>query len=260
MDTHIKEFFSQQGAFHEVIALHEIPYLEWNDITKKVPTLPKGWFELSHLNKQDRVDFLRDFWLTRFPYHVGITESLMKFFAQLDDIGIYATQKNDHDSFDVNLVYSISNNRGFYRGSVPATEEDIVEVKKLFPDYILPADYIEFLKIHNGFWKSIDCTGIISTMKMKDTFEKFRGLISSNGILLTNHGSIVNPNSLIPFYESFGMPYFQCFWGEWHPEDEMGNVYYSASSNTISDARASVENMAFKTFTDWLIFYLEQIN
>ena len=58
------------------------------------------------------------------------------------------------------------------------------------------------------------------------------------------------------------MPFFQCFWLEWYPEDEMGNVYYSGVANTISDLAAkatSAENMAFPTFTDWLMFYLETI-
>jgi hypothetical protein len=58
------------------------------------------------------------------------------------------------------------------------------------------------------------------------------------------------------------MPFFQCFWGEWYPEREMGNVYYSGFTRSISDYTqfgVGVETMAFETFTDWLMFYLETI-
>jgi hypothetical protein len=59
------------------------------------------------------------------------------------------------------------------------------------------------------------------------------------------------------------MPFYQCFWAEWYPEQEMGNVYYSGESKTISDvfgSFSSSETMAFTTFTDWLMFYLERID
>ena len=88
--------------------------------------------------------------------------------------------------------------------------------------------------------------------------------ISELGKGVTNtKGELINPHSLIPFYESFGMPFYQCFYKDWYPETEMGNIYYSGNTNTISDVKnkdPSSEAMAFSTFSDWLIFYLETIS
>jgi hypothetical protein len=72
-----------------------------------------------------------------------------------------------------------------------------------------------------------------------------------------------HPKSLIPFYESFGQPFFQCFWGDWYPDQEMGNVYYSNATKKILVSNKKddcLETMAFETFTDWLVFYLEKLN
>lgn len=80
--------------------------------------------------------------------------------------------------------------------------------------------------------------------------------------LLTAEGSEVNPKHLIPFYESFGFPCYQCFWADWYPDQEMGNIYYSGLTHTISanrDETVGTENMSFPTFLDWLMFYLETI-
>jgi hypothetical protein len=79
---------------------------------------------------------------------------------------------------------------------------------------------------------------------------------------MTSKGAPVNPKSVIPFYESFGIPFYQCFWGEWYPQQEMGNVYFSHTTKTISDVGgtdSSAESMAFQTFVEWLMFYLERV-
>ncbi len=118
------------------------------------------------------------------------------------------------------------------------------------------------MEIHNGFSKTTD-TGIISTRMMPLVYERFLSLIDKDNPPLTTKGKSVNPRSLIPFYESFGMPFYQCFWKDWYPENEMGNVYYSGSAHTISDPEngdLSGDSMAFPTFLDWLFFYLEIIS
>lgn len=268
MSKHIREFFSEfssgnpRGNFHHVVSLHESVDIDWNTISKMVPTLPKGWFELCQLPTKDRIQFTMEFWLSKLPYHPLLTDFLSHFFASLDDLGVYLVQKKAESYFNPHMVYSISQDRGFYCGFPQAFEEDILDLQKLFPEYILPRDYLSFLHIHNGFWKATDCTGIISTKKMAEFKEKFKQLLLSRPSVTTAKGRPVNPATLIPFYGSFGMPYYQCFWGEWYPEKEMGNVYYSSAMNTISDVEAShslSESMSFPTFSDWLMFYLEQI-
>ncbi len=268
MDKHIKEYFiahsdEPHGHFHQVIQLHDNPEIKWDNISKKVKRIPKGWCELSRLGKEDRIGFTYDFWLSKLPYHPHLDESLNRFFSSLDDIAFYVTQKTFDDPFEAHMVYSVSNDRGFYRGAVPASEEELFELQKHFSGFVLPEDYLAFLSIHNGFCKATDCTGLTSAGKMKEKYASFQKMLDEKGVPNIATNGTANPHSLIPFYESFGMPFFQCFWGEWHPEGEMGNVYYSSTSNTISSVdnhgSSTPESMSFKTFTDWLIFYLETV-
>lgn len=267
MDYHIKEYYcpssdeSPRGNFHKVIALHEAPDIDWESLTAKIPSLCRGWYELAHLSVKDRIEFTRDFWLSKLPYHLKFPDFLMNFFDSLDDIGVFITQQKFDDPLDAHLVYSLKGNSGFYSGSPPISEEGVAQLQREFSEYIFPDDYLAFLKIHDGFSKTTDCTGIIKSSNMYKTYEKFQEMLAQES-LTTSQGAAVNPKTLIPFYESFGMPFFQCFWAEWYPENEMGNVYYSGTTKTISDVKTgdpSSESMAFPVFSDWLMFYLEQI-
>jgi SMI1 / KNR4 family (SUKH-1) len=266
MDYHIKEFFSKdsgaRGNFYNVIALHEAPDIDWSRISRQVPSLSKGWYELSRLKVKDRIEFTRDFWLSKLTYREGFSEFLIRFFDSLDDVGIYIMQKKFEDPFDVNLVYSLKEDSGFYRGGSPASEEAIEKLQAEFPEFLLPGDFLAFLQIHDGFWKTTDCTGIVRSCQMRELYERFQEIIRKLDILKATEGIEVDPSTLIPFYESFGMPFFQCFWAEWYPEEEMGNIYYSDLAKSISCSRTGEphpENMAFPTFIDWLKFYLERI-
>lgn len=266
---HVKEFYSKssgespKGNFHDVIVLQESPHLDWKLLSKKVPSLSKGWFELSRLPPADRIEFSRDFWLAKMPYHPILQKFLMTFFSRLDDVGVYATQQKFDDPYEVHLVYNLKGDDGFFKGSPPITDEELIRLKEMFPDIILPEDYLAFLQIHNGFCKATDCTGIKKSSQMKICYEALQSLLTQKGVLLTSKGEEVDPTKLIPFYESFGMPFYQCFWAEWYPEQEMGNVYYSGVNHSISDVKdsekAPSETMAFPSFADWLMFYLEQI-
>lgn len=267
MDSHALEYYSSysdenpSGRFHRVIALHENQDLDWIAVKEIAPTLGRGWFELAHLPVKDRIEFIHDFWLSKMPYRPQFSEALNKFFSSLDDIGIFLIQKQDHH-FDAQLVYSLAENSGFFHGSIPANESEIIALQKEFPDYILPVDYLAFLQVHNGFAKLTD-TGILKSTEMKAESISFQEMVDNEDAIVLTDGNRANPRSLIPFYKSFGMPFFQCFWGEWYPENEMGNVYYSGVTKTISDCTKSdyrTETMAFETYTDWLMFYLEKID
>ena len=267
MQHHVKDFFRQssdggpRGNFHRVIALTDAPDIDWDILCQKVPSLCKGWFELALLPPKDRIEFSRDYWLNKLPYQEGFSEFLVRFFDSMEDVGIFITQQKFDDPFEACIVYSMKGD-SFYRGGPGATEEEIQQLQKMFPDYILPADYKAFLQIHNGFWKTTDSTGIILINQMEAVNQEFQKMLSGQERLLTTRGQEVNPKSLIAFYESFGMPFFQCFWGEWYPKGEMGNVYYSDLTKSITYTAGVVtspENLAFPTFLDWLMFYLEQI-
>ncbi len=268
MDRHAKEYYSfysdgsPHGHFHRVIELNEDPMIDWPEASKMAPSLSRGWYELAQLPVQDRIEFTREFWLTKLPYHPQLNEFLIKFFSGIDDIGIFLTQQKYEDPFEVSFVYSLIENGGFFHGGAPATEQEIIALQKVFPDYILPSDYLAFLQIHNGFAKLTD-TGITKSFEMSEAYSNFQKLLEKEYPITTAKGATVNPHALIPFYQSFGMSFFQCFWGDWYPDHEMGNVYYSSLTKTISDCTKTddcVETMAFVTFTEWLMFYLEKID
>lgn len=267
MQRHVRDFFRQnadegpKGNFQKVIALTDAPDIDWDVLRQKVPSLCKGWIELALLPSRDRIDFSRDYWLDKLPYRQGFSEFLLRFFDSMEDVEIFITQKNYDDPFDACIVYTLKGD-SFYRGGPGGSEEEIEQLQKLFPDYILPLDYKAFLQIHNGFWKTTDSTGIIPIHHMQEINREFKKMLAKQDRLFTANGKEVNPRSLIPFYKSFGMPFYQCFWGEWYPEEEMGNVYYSDLTKSISyfeGLEGSPENMAFPNFLDWLMFYLEPV-
>lgn len=266
MDHHIKEFYNQssgdspRGNFHSVIPLHLSKNITWEEIKNIAPELTRGWYELARLDDADRLEFTKDFWISKLPYRQGVDELINKFFSSLDGIGIFITQKKYDDPYSVHLVYSIKGDGGFFCGCPPITERRLGDLQEFFQHNILPRDYIAFLQIHDGFCKTTDSTGIIKSEDVPQTYIDFQRLQPEP--IMTSKGTFVDPKSLIPFYESFGMPFYQCFWSDWYPEGEMGNVYYSSEGKSISDiytGMTSTETMAFPTFTDWLLFYLERL-
>lgn len=270
MNRHVHEFYketsssSSKGNFHKVIALHTDRDFSWNEIHRLAPDLSRGWYELSRLKQEDRLEFVRDFWISKLPYHPKLQEFITQFFDSVEDIGIYVVQKMYDDPFQSHLVYSLKKDVGFYRGYSPITESGIANLQNAFSDTIFPQDYVAFLQIHDGFCKTTDCTGITKSSLMRESYDKFQEMVGSfDAPLTTSKNQAVNPRSLIPFYESFGMPFYQCFWSEWYPLEEMGNVYFSGSTKTISDVTSkdpSADTMAFPTYSDWLMFYLESIS
>lgn len=268
MDHHIKKFFrmgsddTPGGNYHKVIALHEAPDIDCETLCQLVPDLNKGWYELAVLDPKDRIEFVRDHWLDQLPYHQGFSEFIVRFFNQVDDIGIYITQKKFDDPFEASMIYSLKGGNGFYRGGSPATDERINHLQNAISGAILPADYISFLRVHDGFWKTTDCTGLARSEQLPALNKAFQERLKDTQQVLTSDGQEVDPTALIAFYESFGLPFYQCFWKDWYPQGEMGNVYFSGNTNTIlfsEEGGTKAENMAFPTFLDWLMFYLEQI-
>lgn len=268
MDPYVSEYYRKPTSeipnshFHQVFVLHDEDW-GWEDLKDKVVELPRGWFELAQLPAQDRIEFIKDFWLTKMPFNPRLEPFLENFFRGIDDVGIFIVQRKLNDPFEVHMIYSLKNGKGFFRGFPPADESKILKLKQEFSGIIFPEDYLVFLQIHNGFSKTTDQTGIFCSETMRGAFERFQQFIEKQDGTLLSGKKAVDPKDLIPFYESFGMPFFQCFWTEWYPEEEMGNVYYSSATNAISCIAAndtSTENMAFATFSDWLMFYLETID
>lgn len=268
MSHRIKNYFSRfaddlpKGNIHNIIALHENPGYEWEAIHKLVPSLCRGWYELAKLNQKDRIEFLTDFWLSKLPYRQGVSEFLGSFLQNVDDVGVFVTQQVYEGLYEAQIVYCLKGDNGFYTGLPPANENQIQALQKQFSEWMLPQDFLAFLQIHDGFSKTTDSTGIIPSNKIFEHYQQFQDMLTQNEIIRTMAGTDVNPSTLIPFYKSFGMPFFQCFWTEWYPEEEMGNVYYSGQTKMIminENEGPSEDSMAFPTFMDWLKFYLERV-
>jgi hypothetical protein len=248
--------------FNRVIALHEESLESWDEIAEKIPLLPRGWYELARLPVEDRIEFTHGYWITKLPFIDGLPleKRLNEFFGNLEEIGLYATQVKKGGAFDVHMVYGLKQGMGFFHGSPPASPATIEGLVKRFAHVNLPPDYLAFLQIHDGFSKYTD-TGMIKIRDMSQIYQRLQHLLVED-LLVRADGQVIPPESLIPFYESFGLHCYQCFYAGWYPEREMGNVYFSehdrAISNTL-DAQALEENLAFPSFLSWLIFYLEDI-
>lgn len=267
MNSHVLRFYRKFAdeqtpiqLYHEVIGLHDAPDLQWEEVLEKAPALPKGWYELSRLQPADRVEFTRDFWLATLPFFPKTHSFLSDFFDALDDIGVYVTQLQSDSPYECEVVYSLKDNSCFYRGTPPCSDDDIEQLALEF-DGMLPEDYLSFLKIHDGFSKHSD-TGMIRTRDLQAVRQRIREELEKTAHEISTWASHLDPSDLIPFYESFGQSSYQCFLVEWTPLRQVGNVYYSPGEKILSDIRdhkALQENLAFPTFLDWLIFYLESV-
>ncbi|MCH9626039.1 MAG: hypothetical protein S4CHLAM123_12280 [Chlamydiales bacterium] len=263
MSEEFPEFYSSQ-YFQKVIALHASPEIEWEEISKLIPFLPRGWFELARLPVQDRIEFTQDYWLSQIPNDsdkgLRLERQLLDFFENLEEIGIFATQTHQSSFFDVHMVYSLKNGMGFFQGSPPASDEKIEGLINRFERVVLPSDFLAFLRIHDGFSKYTD-TGMIPTKDMARIYQRLQRLLADD-TLINPEGVALNPNSLIPFYESYGLHCYQCFCTDWLPEGGIGNLFFAEHERTLShliDRKNKGKNLAFASFLEWLIFYLEDI-
>jgi len=264
MNSHVKRFYQQtnessefEHLFYEVIYIEQGTKLTYDKLNEMSPNLPRGWFELSQLSHKDRIEFSLDFWLKTLPYQPKFHPFLEEFFKHVDDIGIYLTKDNPNAPFQSEFVYSIEKDKCFFRGFPPASGDLVAEVKGVFSNR-LPKDFCRFNMIHNGFRKHMD-TGILFLQNMRKYADEFQQTLINSEKMVTCKGIHIDPSALIPFYECFGLHSYQCFFADWYPIGEIGNVYFSGIDYTISDYHKKEDSLAFPSFLDWLMFYLEQV-
>src|SRR5688572_21398460 len=121
MSNHLRSFFctsseESPGHFFRVLAVHDSKDLSWKDIKRLTPRLPKGWYELTKLSNQDRIEFVRDYWIASMPFHPTLADFLTHFFGRLNEIGLYITQRTFDDPYEAHLVYGLKNDAGFFQG------------------------------------------------------------------------------------------------------------------------------------------------
>ncbi|PIS02478.1 MAG: SMI1/KNR4 family protein [Chlamydiae bacterium CG10_big_fil_rev_8_21_14_0_10_42_34] len=260
MNSLVREFFTtnENDRFKEVRFLNEEPDITWDQISKVAYDLPRGWFELSRVSPQDRVEFTRDFWLDRIPYHPKAHPAFFEFFERLDDIGVVLVRRREGEPLDAELIYSLADGSTFFRGKPPCTDSEVLELKEEM-EANLPRDFLSFLKIHNGFGKLSEM-GFIEAEEISHAKRRVMDLMLRTEKRVKSGDIDVDPGSLIPFYEALGLSSFQCFYADWYPGNEMGNVYLSGIDYTLSDVndkKTWVEHLAFPTFSEWLAYYLQ---
>ncbi|MGE3954675.1 MAG: SMI1/KNR4 family protein [Parachlamydiales bacterium] len=264
MNGHVTRYYQSaggEGEFFESTPLHEIPEREcaFEEALSLAPNLPKGWYELAHLSSEDRIEFVKGYWHMRLPFVPHIRKLISHFFAQIDDIGIFLVQRRSGQPHLAEMVYSLSEDRGFFHGSPGASGDALEELEEAFPSVTFPPDYLAFLQIHDGFCKGSD-SGLLPSARIPLAYENLQGYLEEREPLQLPGQEEVDPRQLIPFYQSFGLPCYQAFYADWYPEGGMGNLYYSGEAHTLSNFQKRAlwaDNMAFPTFLDWLVFYLE---
>jgi len=255
MNPLARKFYAVGEDFQEVIFLNEQHDLQWQEIVEKSPDLPRGWFELSRLDAGDSVELVRGFWLDSLPFFPSSHALIADFFDRLDSISVVIVR--GEEGLQPEMVYSLADGSSFFRGLPPATKKDIREFCTEM-DRSMPADYLAFLEIHNGFGKLSEL-GVLKVEDIGEARRYVQDLLWKCEEPLKSGGKIVDPSSLIPFYETLGMGSFQCFYADWYPTNEMGNVYLSGIDYKISnvaDRKTWGENLAFPTFAEWLAYYL----
>ncbi len=255
MNGLVFQYFHEAGNFEEALILSEQPEKSWSDAVSLSPDLPRGWFELSRLAPDDRVSFTRDFWLKVLPYRPSFHKVLNDFFGSLDDVGAVLSLNGGWTS---QLVYSLRDNSCFFRGMPPATAQDFAELQTEV-NFVFPRDWMAFMNIHNGFGKLLEL-GVLALEDIGIAKRRVMEMILKAQRPIKARGVPVDAEALLPFFEAFGLNSFQCFFADWYPEGEMGNVYFSGIDYTISDTSYGQvwgENGAFSSFSEWLIFFLE---
>lgn len=261
MSDSIEAYYSPgEGHFHRVIVLHESPHLSWEEVSRQAPLLPRGWYELSRLPLEDRLEFTKDYWFSRLPFQ-DLDENrlelrLERFFKKMEHLGIYITQTSSSQPFESHMVYGFEDMKTFFHGSPPARKEMIAAFCQQFGIFNFPPDYLAFMEIHDGFCKYTD-TGLIKIKDIAKTYLKFQQILSEE-VLLGPEGEGINPAHLIPFYESSQLHSYQCFYADWYPSGEMGNIHFTEEEGTLSHSLSHPEiTSSFSTFLNWLLHYLE---
>jgi hypothetical protein len=199
MNSLIRQFYSgsKENPYKEVRFLSEEPDTSWEAISKVAFDLPRAWYELSRVTPRDRVEFTRDFWLDRIPYHPNAHPAFFEFFEELDDVVVVLTRRMEDEPMDAELVYSLGDNSTFFRGKPPCNEGDLVGLSQEL-EVNLPRDYLSFTRIHNGFGKLSEM-GILEVQDLADARRRVIELLLKTEKRVKSGEIIVDPGSLFPF-------------------------------------------------------------
>lgn len=266
MNNHVKEFYGLDNRlvetpFRDVIFLNDNKNLSFEAILEKCPNFPKGYFELCRLNIKDRIEFVASFWEKTLTLEPHMGTFFQGFFSSLEDIGVLLVRKDIDPNYQCHFIYSLDDDHTFYKGLPSVNNNELETLRGQFQE-ILPEDYLAFLKIHDSFSKDGDL-GLIPSKNLLRERMLLQTKLEALPQKVFFQGKPLELDGLIPFYKSFGLDVYQCFVKDWNLEKNMGNTLFSLSEGYLSDYNdplSRAKNLAFPTFLDWLIFYMEVID
>ncbi|GAB4184344.1 MAG: hypothetical protein Tsb0015_00120 [Simkaniaceae bacterium] len=231
--------------YQEVAFLQEEKKETWQKWEEKCPSLLRGWFELSHLSQQDRLEFLEDYWTKTLPYAPPIHEKIHQFFQKLEDVQIFLIKKRDKDFFDPICLYPL-NNGNLFIGEAPYTPHEIEAITAQLK-MILPEDYLSFFRIHRKFIKKKQ-VALFPLEEVRIYHQRILEDVQKREQKITFENKLVDPRNLIPFACNEEENCFQCFFKGWYPSDQIGNISFDLLTGTLSgiDSKNS-----YSSFLKW---------
>ncbi len=236
-------------------------YSSWSSLSKIIPLLPRGWYELTKFSSEERINLVKEFWLSQLCQSSIEYDEIAKiddFFNCLEDIVICAFQDCYERHFNVKMIYLIKNSNIFFSGNPPFSScYDNLRLQ-LWND--LPKSYYNFFNIHDGF-SCYDDLGIISTKKISRIYYQFQDYLEKEELISTYKE--LNLSSFIPFYGGSLIHSYQCFLVNLSFDKEeplnvpfLENNLKDLNSLLIDSDSSLFENNIFSSFIAWLGYYL----
>lgn len=250
MNNNVLEFYSKSSSedinhpFYEVIFIGD-EHPSYEEVSKLAPNLPRGWLELSAQDLDVRKDLIKSYWQACLPFFPVDT-----FFNRVDDIGLFLTKKSPDSVFEAELVYSIENNEGFFRGFPFLTDKEVYELSVKF-DYILPEPFLQFMQIHGSLWSNKG--ELISPFTLLEEMKAFQSEHSQEIFVFGERE--VHPMNLIPFFKQKSPKGTQCFITVWSLVGEIGNVFFNEEEKKLSSYHPHRKG-SYARFSDWLFSFL----
>ncbi len=231
--------------------------MSWNDVSQIAPRLPRGWFELMGLAKQDRLDFFLEYWSSILAFENKEFPGICRFFSLLETLEVYLC-RTAQGPFDVKMLYIFQEERCCFQGEPPLMDLDERSFPLLRDDH-----YRRFFSVHNGFSKLED-EGILSYRSLAKVQQKLRQQLVKLGYIYPENDCC--SLGLFPFYGYEEPLTYQCFLLD--PEI-CGN--FSSPSIIIGEQERDcfgIENLEvlqlktgfFPSFLSWLEAYLHSEN
>ncbi|SPN73215.1 hypothetical protein C10C_0024 [Chlamydia serpentis] len=176
--------------------------MSWEEASAKIPRLPRGWYELMGLSKEDRIDFCLDFWCSVLGVKHNESPSICRFFSLLETIEVYI-YRLDQGPYQVKMFYIFRDARCGFQGEPPFLDSLGSRLPPLGDNH-----YQKFFSIHNGFGKWED-EGIFPLRSLAKVQQQLRQQL----VLLNKVHPEENCYSLgvFPFY-GYEEPFtYQCF-------------------------------------------------